>query len=541
MKKLFTITFMVALLISFSVNAQNMVANGDLETWTDGVPDSWSSVESITQESAIVYAGTYSARHQSAASTQDFGHETITGIVAGGTYVISYYYMDNDPNAKTRIWSKWQDASGAQMGETIESDFSVDNAEWQSYNETFIAPVGATQFYLEIRVYKEAAEGGYVYYDDFSMVNDQNVYPEPTNYPTSFEALANGLSVELSWVDAVGDQLPTGYIIVGEKNSKNIEVPVDGVPVENDLDWSDGSAAMNVAFGQQSYVFANLATSSSYTFAIYPYTNTGSDIDYKTDGTAPSANGETSNVSQLLGESFDTDLGNWTEYSVTGEQVWEWASFGNPPGSAKMSGYAGGAVENQDWLISPVMNMTNYSNISFTFEQARNYATNDGLYVKISSNYDGESDPNDAEWTDLTSSFIFPEGGWDFISAGNVDITSYAGEATYVAFVYNSGSDEAATWEIDNVEVLGIIGTGIENTKATELSVYPNPATSMIAVNSDDNAVLSVFSLTGKKVIETSVVTGENQVNISELHSGMYFVVTISENGNKAVAKLQVK
>jgi len=198
MKKTYFFTLMLAMIFSMSIIGQNMVMNGDIESWTAGAPDSWSSVENITQEATIVYAGDYSARHQSASGTQDFGHETITGIVAGGTYILSYYFMDNDTNAKTRIWSKWQDAGGSQVGDAIESDYSADSPDWQEYNETFIAPVGAVQFYLEVRVYKEAVEGGYVYYDDFSMTYDQNVYPEPTNYPTAFDAIANGLSIELT-------------------------------------------------------------------------------------------------------------------------------------------------------------------------------------------------------------------------------------------------------------------------------------------------------------------------------------------------------
>ncbi len=34
-------------------NAQNLLTNGNLETWTAGSPDNWSHVENITQEGAI--------------------------------------------------------------------------------------------------------------------------------------------------------------------------------------------------------------------------------------------------------------------------------------------------------------------------------------------------------------------------------------------------------------------------------------------------------------------------------------------------------
>ncbi len=527
--------------MTFSLNAQNMVTNGDLESWTGEDPDNWSHVENITQDATIVYEGTYSARHESASGTKDFGHETITGIVAGGTYVLSYYYYDNDVNAKTRIWSKWQDASGTQIGDAIESDYSTDNADWQHYNESLIAPVGATQFYLEVRVYKEAAEGGFVYYDAFSLESDQTVYPEPSNYPTDFASVVSGLAIDLSWVDATGSQLPSGYVILGVDGTQSIEAPVDGVPVEDDLDWTDGTAAVNVSYGQMSYTFNELASSTDYTFAIYPYTNTGSDIDFKTDGTAPTATGQTSNVSQLLSETFDSDLGVWTQYSVTGEQIWEWDSYGNPPGCAKMNGYSGGPVVNEDWLISPAMDMTNMTNITFSFDHARNYATNDNLFVMISTDYSGSGDPTAADWSDITAGFIFPETGtWDFNSSGSADITEYAAGQVYLAFVYNSSVDDAATWEVDNTIVLGVLGTGISNNTINELTVYPNPAADYFNVTLENDAEISVYSLTGQKVIEVSGVSGNNQVSVNDLQSGVYFVSVIA-NGQKYMSKLTVR
>ena len=78
MKK-FTILSTFLLLLVFSITntivAQNMALNGDLETWTAGIPDNWNHVENITQETTIIYEGASSAKHESASSTKDFGHE----------------------------------------------------------------------------------------------------------------------------------------------------------------------------------------------------------------------------------------------------------------------------------------------------------------------------------------------------------------------------------------------------------------------------------------------------------------------------------
>ena len=545
MKKIYFLSLVFAIFSSMSLIGQNLVANGDLEAWDNSTtPTNWNHAESITQETAIVHSGTYSAKQQSADGTQDFGHEYITGIVAGGSYQLSYYYYDNDVNARTRIWSKWLDDTGAPVGTTIESDFSVDSPDWQFYNESFIAPVGATQFYLEVRVYKEAASGGYVYYDDFSFTLDQTIYPEPTNYPADFIATAAGLNINVQWTDATGAQLPTGYLLLGEKViTKAFDIPVDGVPVENDLDWSDNKVAVNVGYGVLSYTFANLETNASYIFTIYPYTNTGVNIDYKTDGTAPEANATTANLTSINNESFDASLGTWTQYNVFGDQTWEWAAtYGNPPGCAKISGYDGAPFENEDWLISPALDLSDFTNITFGFEHARNYATNDGLFIYISTNYDGVGDPSvTGDWTDITSSFIFPEGGWDFVDAGSFDISAFTSTGTYLAFVFNSNTTESATWEVDNIKVLGVMSTGIQNNNISKLSVYPNPASNVVNIISKQQGNMNIYTTTGKVVISSSIASGVNAIDIESLNNGMYIIETITTDGSKSVSKLTVR
>jgi len=546
MKKNYLLSLALSLLVSMSLIGQNLVINGDLEAWDDETtPVNWSKAENITQEATIVHDGVYSAKHQSASSTKDFGHENITGIIEGGAYQLSYYYFDNDVNAKTRIWSKWQDDSGAQMGETIESEFSVDSPDWQFYNLEVIAPVGATQFYLEVRVYKEETEGGYVYYDDFSLTYDQTTYPEPSNYPTEFVATAAGLGINVTWAESTGSQLPSGYLVLGEKLlTRSFDVPVDGVPVENDLDWSDNKVSINV-IGDVQVAFDGLETNTAYAFTIYPFTNSGTDINYKTDGSAPEATATTANLTSINTEGFDAELSTWTwtPYSVVGDQVWEWTeTYGNPPGCAKMTGFDGEPFDNEDWLISPVLDLTDYSSVTFSFEQARNYASNAGLFVVVSNDYDGVSDPNTSgTWNDISSSFIWHEGGWDFIDAGTVDITSYSGATTYVAFVFTSTIEESATWELDNLKVLGVLNTGINDNKVSKLSVYPNPATHNINVNIAHSGVIKVTTITGKLMIDTEVNAGSNSINIEALSSGMYIIETVDNNGQRSIGKLTVR
>jgi len=144
--------------------------------------------------------------------------------------------------------------------------------------------------------------------------------PEPSNYPTSFSATASGFSITLNWTDATGAQLPAGYLIKAS-TANNITAPVDGTPVSDDIDLSDGTGAKNIPQGVETYTFNNLPENSTIYFKIYSYTNAGAYI-YKTDGTVPAANASTPSI--IHTQNFDSGLAPWTTYSVIGDQVGLW-------------------------------------------------------------------------------------------------------------------------------------------------------------------------------------------------------------------------
>lgn len=151
-------------------------------------------------------------------------------------------------------------------------------------------------------------------------------------------------------------------------------------------------------------------------------------------------------------EHFDDTLGTWTEYSVLGDQVWYPDGFGDRT-YAYMSGYSGGAVDNEDWLISPELDLTNYIGPYFEFVNTCNYSGPD-LELKVSTDYDGTSDPSTSgTWTDLTSDAAWSSGGWTWVNAF-VDLSDYNEAGVYLAFVYTSSTNSGAkAWEIDSAYV----------------------------------------------------------------------------------------
>jgi len=108
---------------------------------------------------------------------------------------------------------------------------------------------------------------------------------EPTNHATTFIAVANSSTqITLTWTDATGAIAPAGYLVKASTTTPT--APADGTPE------ADAALVKNIAQGTQTAVFTGLSASTAYNFAIWPYSNSGAAIDYKT-GSQPTANATT--------------------------------------------------------------------------------------------------------------------------------------------------------------------------------------------------------------------------------------------------------
>ena len=358
--------------------------------------------------------------------------------------------------------------------------------------------------------------------------------PEPSNYPTNFHCLTNedGLSITLDWNDATGGQLPANYLVLA--STGNITVPVDGTPV------ADGDLAKNVAYGEQTVTFSDLQGGTAYHFAIFPYTNGGSNIDYKTDGNYPTTIGSTEQIITLFFEDFDEELGVFTAHNLVGDQEWHHGEYQGTT-YANMNGYSGGANDNEDWLISPAISSQGNQDALLSFSTAMKFE-GEPLLVKVSVNYDGESNPEGFDWIDITDMFDYSTGNYEWVESGTVNIWSVLDgyglgyPDFYVAFVYTSTTEGAASWEIDYVKVVSYGAESVAEQNST-IGLYPNPASEQVSFVLESDAQVSIFDMTGRKVNEVNMAAGEAQLNVSELEGGVYFVNIRYANGGTAVSK----
>ncbi|MDR1975052.1 MAG: DUF5689 domain-containing protein [Bacteroidales bacterium] len=156
-------------------------------------------------------------------------------------------------------------------------------------------------------------------------------------------------------------------------------------------------------------------------------------------------------------ESFSSGLGAWTAQNVSGAQVW---SYSSQYGCAMMSGYSGSSNANEDWLISPDIDLTgNHESVVVSIDNALNYLRtqniDQAISLMVSTNYTGGL-PNTATWTRIP--WVAKPTGTDFtwINSGSMDVSDYIGSPRVrFALKYVSDASNSSTWEAKNFSVSG--------------------------------------------------------------------------------------
>ena len=129
---------------------------------------------------------------------------------------------------------------------------------------------------------------------------------------------------------------------------------------------------------------------------------------------------------------------------------------------AVMSGYTNpNSYENDDWFISPEINLDNFDNAKLSFDHTRgsaavmNVGVAEGWYqVFATANYTGNV--STTTWIEIIGVNNTVLSAWTYISSGKVEIPAAAiSNGTRIAFRYRSSSTQSSTWEIKNVKVYG--------------------------------------------------------------------------------------
>lgn len=227
-------------------------------------------------------------------------------------------------------------------------------------------------------------------------------------------------------------------------------------------------------------------------------------------------------------ESFSTNIGKFTTYNTSGEQVWT----ADPKGYMQMTGYVSADKSNhanEDWLISPKVDLSAVKAAKMSFEYNLSFFADfvNEATVWISENYDTGA-PSTAKWVQLPIKLKSP-GNYDFLSSSEISLTAYAGKKITVAFKYLSTDTKAGTWRIKNFQILegeaaaipDITGDGTKTNpfSITEVIIL-NPQSTTVATNSGvwvKGFIVGYYNSTpNPSIVETANFTGDVNLMLAE-------------------------
>lgn len=124
-----------------------------------------------------------------------------------------------------------------------------------------------------------------------------------------------------------------------------------------------------------------------------------------------------------------------------------------------------------------------------------------------------------------------------------VDLSAYRGTIKLI-FRGLTGSNYTSDIAIDDVIIYDAQPVGINEqnaNKSTDFTIYPNPNTGLFFVRGlGIKNTLTVYNTLGRKVYEQDINQKENQLDLSHLSKGVYFVEVINED-NRQIKRMVIQ
>lgn len=196
-------------------------------------------------------------------------------------------------------------------------------------------------------------------------------------------------------------------------------------------------------------------------------------------------------------------------------------------GNKSMISFAGAeGAANNDWLISPQVQLAATGNTVKFWAK-----TCDGTYSEKFKVGVSTTGVNTGDFTVISpgASVTAPNAWTEY----TYDLDAYANQQVYISI--NCISNDQFGFAVDDFSVIADGVAGLNDNLDSKLSVYPNPATNVLNVNSNDNVLISgvsVIDLNGRTVKSNKFDGVSNlQINIGDLSSGVYMLNIASDQG----------
>lgn len=128
-------------------------------------------------------------------------------------------------------------------------------------------------------------------------------------------------------------------------------------------------------------------------------------------------------------------------------------------------------------------------------------------------------------WTEIYGEYV-ADGGEQFMTIGN-----FKDDASTDTTWVDGGGWNASYHYIDDVSVIDLTPSNVENTVNETIALYPNPTSGLISFSLEANAVVYVFDALGKTCFTIANRSSINQVqscDLSELPKGVYYLQIVT-------------
>lgn len=127
--------------------------------------------------------------------------------------------------------------------------------------------------------------------------------------------------------------------------------------------------------------------------------------------------------------------------------------------------------------------------------------------------------------------FLISCGGNFFAnSAGSV---SWSVGEPIIKTASSPGNDVTQGFQQGNIYV-----TGIEELSELKISVFPNPASDIVTISSDESAELNMYDMSGRMVLNQLIEIGLNTIDVSIFERGTYSITVLKKGSQPKIVKL---
>jgi len=199
------------------------------------------------------------------------------------------------------------------------------------------------------------------------------------------------------------------------------------------------------------------------------------------------------------------------------------------------SGANGSTTPNDDWVITPQIDLTNYASSIFTF-WAQSVTADFGLErIEVAVSTTGTA-PGDF-------TVISPGGTYEEVPTTyaqfSYDLTAYDGEQIYLAIHYVS--NDSFVLQMDEFLVEGTL-LSLEEFELNKITHTFNQDTKVLTLESQSVLKeLSVYNILGQESLKVNLNNTHSEVNLLALQPGIYIAKIIGDNNASKTIKLVVK